>query len=164
MYVTMKCLHNGSLLLQGTIRQFYGTVQGMHNRSCCSVLCINHYIILYITHVTGKNIVPLQLLHLQKLTINTLRTLNINYCEGRRLHGIMLVIILCTGEKEVAHKWGLIASICRKASNNDCKEAVWSGPWMRFDRVPLRTQVGFEHICVLVKALIEMLNSKLFSS
>ena len=54
-------------------------------------------LVLYITHVAGKNVV--QLLHLQNMTIKTLCTLNNDYREGRRLHGIMLVIILCTGEK-----------------------------------------------------------------
>ena len=92
-------------------------------------VCINHYTILYTTHVTGKNVVSLQLLHLQKLTIHIVCMLNNDYCKGRRLHGIMLVIILCTGEKEVAHKWGLIASICRKASNNDCSLSEVDRGW-----------------------------------
>ena len=37
------------------------------------------------------------------MTIYILQMLNNDYCEGRRLHGIMLVIILCTGEKRRLH-------------------------------------------------------------
>ena len=33
------------------------------------------------------------------MTINTLCMLNNDYRKGRRLHGIMLVIILCTGKR-----------------------------------------------------------------